>query len=72
MLTAMIMNIKAAKPFESWSELGLTYILLILTTVFMSSYLLVLKESMNSFMSWYTGTDLDADFMSDLLRNVEM
>lgn len=68
--SSMAMQVKASKPFESWDALALTYILLMITTVAMSSYLLVLREILNNFMLWFTGSDFDSEFMNEVMRNV--
>ena len=67
--TTVIQQLKVCKPFESWDELALTYILLLLTTMFMTVYLLALRESVDAFIIAWLKTDFDSDFFSSLLSN---
>lgn len=66
----MLMQLKVCKPFDSVDELLLTYLLVLVTTVLLSAYLLVARESFNSFMLWFTGTDVDNDFMNNVMRTI--
>ena len=62
----MAMQLKVCKPFESYDELALTYILLISTTILLMAYLLVLREAFDSVINWWVITDFD--FLSSILR----
>jgi hypothetical protein len=64
----MIMQIKACKPFESYSDLALNYVLIVVTTVVLSSYLLTLRDTFDAMILWYINTDFDGDFISGLFR----
>jgi hypothetical protein len=60
--TTMAMQLKVCKPFESVDELALTYVLLLATTVVLMAYLLVLRETFDTFILWFVNTDFDSDF----------
>ena len=62
----MAMQVKICKPFDSVDELALTYILLLMTTVFLMGYLIVLREAFDGFIIWFTSTDFDNEFLSNL------
>mmetsp|Transcript_7508 Transcript_7508/g.12485 ORF Transcript_7508/g.12485 Transcript_7508/m.12485 type:complete len:210 (+) Transcript_7508:130-759(+) len=62
----MAMQVKACRPFESVDDLLLTYILVIVSTLSISAYLVFLRESLDSIVSWYVNTDFDTDFFSGL------
>jgi len=64
--STMLMQMKACKPYDSPSELLLTYILLMITTIVLGGYVIVLRDSLESFMQWYVNTDFDSDFFSKL------
>ena len=66
-LTTVVQQLKVCKPFESVDELALTYILLLLTTVFMTVYLLALRDTVDAFIVAWLKTDFDSDFFSTLL-----
>lgn len=62
----MAMQVKICKPFDSVDELALTYILLLSTTIFLMAYLIVLREAFDGFIIWFTSTDFDNEFLSNL------
>mmetsp|Transcript_21796 Transcript_21796/g.19856 ORF Transcript_21796/g.19856 Transcript_21796/m.19856 type:complete len:221 (-) Transcript_21796:53-715(-) len=70
LIDTMISQIKTCKPFESFDELALTYLLMLGTTVFLSTYLLTMRDLSNNFMLWFTGSDLDSEFMNTVMRNI--
>lgn len=63
------MQLRTCKPYESTSELALTYVLILATTVVLSAYLLSLRDSLDAFIVWYTTTDFDGDAVSNLFRS---
>ena len=64
----MAMQVKICKPFDSTTELALTYVLLLMTTGFLMFYLIVLREAFDGFIIWFTTTDFDNDFLSGLFN----
>ena len=69
----MAMQLKVCKPFESVDELALTYILLLTTTIVLMAYLLVLRETFDTFIDWFVRTDFDADFnLFDSFKSPEL
>jgi hypothetical protein len=67
----MIMQLRTCKPFESFSELGLTFVLMLTTTVLLSAYLLFMRDSFDVFIVWYTRTDFsDSELFSNLFRSI--
>jgi hypothetical protein len=66
LVATMSMQLQACKPFETVGELGLTYVLVLVTTVVLSLYLIVLRDSFDAAASWFINTDFDADFLSNL------
>lgn len=66
--STMAQQIKICKPFESVDELALTYILLLLTTAFLMVYLIVLRESFDTFIVWFVDSDFDNDFLNGLFN----
>jgi len=65
--TTMMMQLKACKPFESVDELALTFTLLVLTTLGLTGYILLMRESFDSFIVWFLDTDFD--LISSIIRN---
>jgi hypothetical protein len=65
----MVMQVKACRPFESVSDLGLTYVLVIIATLTIAGYLVVLRNTLDVGVSWYVDTDFDSDFLTKLLGN---
>ena len=59
LIATMAMQMKACKPFETLDELALTYILVLVTTVTLSVYLVFLRDSFDSAASWFINTDFD-------------
>ena len=59
LLITMKDQVKACRPFESLGELTLTYLLVLGTTVLLGSYLILLREGSEGFMSWFTQNDFD-------------
>jgi len=53
-------QVKVCKPFESISDLTLTYLLVLITTLALGSYLIALREGLDSFIGWYEASDFDA------------
>ena len=45
LVTTMGMQLKACKPFETIDELALTYLLVLVTTITLSVYLVVLRDA---------------------------
>eukprot|EP01041_Mallomonas_annulata_P003961 gene3961-7896_t len=64
----MLYQIQNCKPFESFGELGLTYSLVISTSVFILVYLLGLKLVLEELITWYVKTDFESDFLSGIIR----
>lgn len=64
----MAMQVKICKPFDSADELALTYVLLLMTTIFLMAYLIVLREFFDGFIVWFTTTDFDNEFLSGLFN----
>ena len=62
----MIMQIKACRPYESLSDLGLTYTLVLLSTFSVMAYLIFLRDILDTVITWYVKTDFDSDFLSNL------
>ena len=58
-LVTMTDQVKACRPFESFGELTLTYLLVLGTTILLGSYLILLREGSEGFMSWFTRNDFD-------------
>ncbi|KAJ1429041.1 hypothetical protein B484DRAFT_449559 [Ochromonadaceae sp. CCMP2298] len=69
LLSTMVMQVKACRPFESVSDLGLTYVLVIIATLVIAGYLVVLRNTLDVGVSWYVDTDFDSDFLTKLLGN---
>ena len=65
-MTTMGMQLKACKPFETIDELALTYLLVLVTTITLSVYLVVLRDGFDTTAKWYINTDFDADSPSNL------
>lgn len=59
LVATMAMQMKACKPFETVDELALTYVLVLVTTVMLSVYLVFLRDSFDSAASWFINTDFD-------------
>jgi hypothetical protein len=55
----MLMQVKACKPYESYDELALTYILVLIATFALTSYLLGIRELQDNFMDWFIKTDFN-------------
>jgi hypothetical protein len=53
----MIMQLKVCKPFESFDELALTYVLMLSTTFTLMGFLLVTREVFDGFIDWFVKTD---------------
>lgn len=66
LVATMSMQLKACKPFETLDELGLTYLLVLGTSVILSIYLVVLRDSFDAAANWFINTDFDADFLSTM------
>lgn len=64
----MASQIKVCKPFDSVEELATTYFLLLGTTTFLTTYLIVLRDAFDSFIVWFTTTDFDNEFLSMLFN----
>jgi hypothetical protein len=64
----MAAQIKVCKPFDSVEELATTYFLLLGTTTFLTTYLLVLRDTFDGFIVWFTTTDFDNEFLSMLFN----
>jgi hypothetical protein len=64
------MQVRSCKPFESLDELALTYLLMLVTTVLLSAYLLVLRDSMDTAIVWFLRNDFDNDVASSIYRSV--
>ena len=64
----MAAQIKECKPFDSVEELATTYFLLLGTTTFLTTYLIVLRDAFDSFIVWFTTTDFDNEFLSMLFN----
>ena len=60
LFVTMAQQAKACKPFDSFGDLSLTYLLVLTTTVFLSTYLISLREALDSFIGWYEQSDFDA------------
>jgi|Transcript_31118 hypothetical protein len=66
--STMFQQIRICKPFESVDELALTYILLIFTTAFLMVYLILLRETFDTFIIWFTDPDFDSNFLNGLFN----
>lgn len=66
----MLQQLRTCKPFESIDELALAYLLMLLTTVVLSAYLLVLRDSFDSLLSWYLQADLDSELTNEIYRAI--
>jgi hypothetical protein len=62
----MIMQVKACRPFATWDELALTFVLVIGTTLSLAGYLIFLTWFLEGAVSWYIRTDFDADYWPSL------
>jgi hypothetical protein len=67
LISTMAMQMKACKPFETFDELALTFILVMTTTVLLSGYLILLRDNFDAAASWFIHTDFDSDFLSNLI-----
>ena len=65
-LPTQAMQLKVCKPYESASDLLLTYTLVLITTISLMAYLIFLRETLDAFMPWFLKTDFD--FQSILNR----
>lgn len=65
--TTMAMQLQACKPFESVSELVLTFSLLVTTTISLSLYIIALREGFDTFITWFINTDFD--ILAPILRS---
>lgn len=65
-LLTQAMQLKVCKPYESASDLLLTYTLVLITTISLMAYLIFLRETLDAFMPWFLKTDFD--FQSILNR----
>ena len=64
----MVEQLKICKPFESVEELATTYVLLLVTTTFLTTYLLLLRDTFDGFIVWFTQTDFDNEILSILFN----
>jgi hypothetical protein len=64
----MAEQLKVCKPFESVEELATTYVLLLVTTTFLTTYLLLLRDSFDGFIVWFIKSDFDNEFLSILFN----
>lgn len=64
----MFEQLKICKPFESVEELATTYVLLLVTTTFLTTYLLLLRDTFDGFIVWFTQTDFDNEVLSILFN----
>jgi hypothetical protein len=65
--TTMAMQLKACKPFESVSDLSLTFLLLVATTISLSLYIIALREGSDAFITWFINTDFE--ILAPILRS---
>jgi hypothetical protein len=68
--TTMLMQLKACRPFETWDELALTFVLVISTTVALAGYLIFLTWFLEGAVGWYIHTDFDADYFPTMLHSL--
>ena len=64
--STMWMQVKACKPYDSFDDLLLTYILVIITTFAMAAYTVGAKYVCEAFVDWFLKTDFDADYFQNL------
>lgn len=62
----MLMQLRSIKPYDTPSDLLLTYVLVLLTTAVLGGYVVVLSDVVEKVVSWYVNTDFDSDFFSTL------
>ena len=65
--TTMAMQLKVCKPFESVSDLSLTFFLLVATTISLSLYIIALREGSDAFITWFINTDFE--ILAPILRS---
>jgi hypothetical protein len=64
----MAMQLKACRPFATWDELALTFVLVIGTILSLTAYLIFLTWFLEGAVNWYFRTDFDADYWPSLLH----
>lgn len=65
--SVMWSQLKAAKPFETWDEFGLTYALVALTTALLMGYVFGITNAIDNFIEWFEKTDFD--FLNSILSS---
>jgi hypothetical protein len=64
--SAMISQLKSSKPFETWDEFALTYVLVLVLGTVMMGYILSIGYGIDEFIEWFEKTDFDSDFFQNL------
>ena len=59
-------QLKACKPYDSIGDLGLTYILVLVTTIALGGYLITARNILDDFIPWFIKTDFDETFFQNL------
>jgi len=59
-------QLKACKPYDSIGDLGLTYILVLVTTIALGGYLISARNILDDFIPWFIKTDFDETFFQNL------
>lgn len=67
----MSIQVRACRPFETWDELALMYVLVVSTTLFLAAYLLFLQWSLEGSMKWYIDTDFNAEYAATALAGAQ-
>jgi hypothetical protein len=62
-------QLKSCKPYDSIGDLGLTYILVLGTTLVLGGYLISARNVLDDFIPWIIKTDFDEDFFKNLFNN---
>ena len=62
-------QLKSCKPYDSIGDLGLTYILVLGTTLLLGGYLISARNLLDDFIPWIIKTDFDEDFFNKLFNN---
>jgi len=67
-LDIMRSALAVTKPFDSWSDFALAYILAIFTTLFVLGYNVLLTENLGNLMDWFLDTDFAGTAAGTALR----
>ena len=67
LLSAIVLQIKAVKPYSSIGEFGQALSFTVLVTLFLGGYITIINKYMNDFIIWFNGRDFD--FLGFLIRS---